>query len=163
MLVGHADGGRVAELAELAERHGVADRVWSPGELDAERLAAIFRSADVVVSLGDDGGASAACAAAMACGAPVVATTGNGMADLVVDGVSGLLLPARDVDHVAEVVRGLVTDGPRRDAYGIVAADRAAACFSWDRVVTTAERAYRRAVSNGRFVGKSVAGSFTEA
>lgn len=148
-----------ARIRALAERLGVADRIRIVGGLPATDLAALFRSADLVVSVPDkDTPRGPACAEAMACGAPVVATNVD---DTVLDRVSGVIVPPGDSpDHVARVLRKLVADDPRRTAYGIAGADRAAACFSWERVATDVESAYTSAVHTGRYTGRDLTGRY---
>lgn len=154
-----ADDEDAARLRDLAERLGVVDRVALVGALPAADLAGLFRSADVVVSVPDnDTTRGPSCVEAMACGAPLVAT---GVDDIVVDGVSGVTVATgAPPDQLAAVLRKLVADEPRRTAYGIAGADRAAACFSWGRVTTDVESAYTSAVRTGRFTGTDLSGKY---
>jgi glycosyltransferase involved in cell wall biosynthesis len=69
----------------------------------------------------------------MACGVPVVASAVGGMLDTVVDGMTGLLVPPRCPERIAEAVGELLADPARRAAMGSVAADRAR-LYGWDRV-----------------------------
>ncbi|MQA82429.1 MAG: glycosyltransferase [Streptosporangiales bacterium] len=146
-------------IRDLAERLGVAARVTMVGTLPAAELADLFRSADVVVSVPDnDTPRGPSCVEAMACGAPLVATDVD---DIVLDGVSGVTVAAgASPDRLAVVLRRLVADDPRRTAYGIAGADRAAACFSWGRVATDVETAYTSAVRTGHFTGRDLTGKY---
>ena len=53
---------------------------------------------------------------AMHAGVPVIATRIHGLPELVTDGVNGLLVPAQDVDALAEAIRKLAADRPLRSA-----------------------------------------------
>ena len=54
---------------------------------------------------------------AMACGKPIVATTAGGMPEVVEDGETGLLVPPRDHEAMADAIVRLLNDdalaGPR--------------------------------------------------
>jgi glycosyltransferase involved in cell wall biosynthesis len=71
----------------------------------------------------------------MAHGRPVVATAVGGLLDLVVDGETGLLVPPRDPAALRSALRRLLSDEQLRQRLGQRARERAAAEFSWPRVV----------------------------
>jgi glycosyltransferase involved in cell wall biosynthesis len=54
----------------------------------------------------------------MACGLPVVACHGSGSAEVIENGVTGLLIPPRDVDALHEVLARLLTDESMRTEMG---------------------------------------------
>lgn len=129
-------------LLDLAEQAKVADRVRLVGSVAAEDLPALYRSADVV-----------ACAPwyepfgltpleAMACGVPVVAYAVGGLAESVIDGVTGTLVQPRDVRGLGSALRTLLGDEVRRISYASAAVDRVRSRFSWERAAFDAERAY---------------------
>jgi glycosyltransferase involved in cell wall biosynthesis len=70
---------------------------------------------------------------AMACGVPVVATSVGGLADTVVDGLTGDLVRPRDPRALGAAIRRLLGDNMRRLAYATAALDRARQCYTWKR------------------------------
>ena len=139
-------GGRSEEVRRLREHagaSGVGDRVRLVGRVPQVAMPALLRSADVVVCAGSDGAVTPL--EAMACGVPVVAATVGGAMDTVVDCVTGLLVPPDDPRVLARVLRPLLADDARRDAYGIAAADRVEARFSTTRIAAETVRVYRQA------------------
>jgi glycosyltransferase involved in cell wall biosynthesis len=71
---------------------------------------------------------------AMACGVPVVATSVGGLADTVVDGVTGDLVPPRDPHRLGLALRRLASDEVRRLSYAAAAVDRALHTYAWPRI-----------------------------
>ncbi|MFE9746680.1 glycosyltransferase [Saccharothrix saharensis] len=139
-------GGRAEDvrgLREHARACGVGDRVRLVGRVPRVAMPALLRSSDVVVCAGADGDVTPL--EAMACGVPVVAATVGGATDTVVDGVTGLLVPPEDPRTLARVLRPLLADEARRDAYGIAAADRVEARYSTARIATETVRVYSQA------------------
>src|SRR5262249_30156536 len=67
---------------------------------------------------------------AMAAGLPVVSTAVGGLAEVVEDGRTGLLAPARDDAALAEKVLWLAADAGARESMGRAGGDRARAVFS---------------------------------
>jgi glycosyltransferase involved in cell wall biosynthesis len=70
---------------------------------------------------------------AMAAGLPVVATAVGGVPELVVDGETGVLVPARDVDALARALGRLVRDPELRARLGEAGRKRAEALFDLPR------------------------------
>ncbi|MEE3918474.1 glycosyltransferase [Micromonospora sp. BRA006-A] len=85
-LDGHAEARR---LRELAERAGVAEQVKLVGAVPHDQMATWYRSADVVACTPHYASAGRVSLEAMACGVPVVGYAMGGIADAVVDEVTG--------------------------------------------------------------------------
>ena len=70
----------------------------------------------------------------------------QGLRDIVVDGVTGLLVPPRSPHAVATAVRELIADPVQHGAFGVAGRDRAETRYSWGRAVVDLVGAYERAV-----------------
>jgi glycosyltransferase involved in cell wall biosynthesis len=70
---------------------------------------------------------------AAAMGRPAVTTDWPGCRDVVVDGVTGLLVPPRDAGALANALRRLLADPARCEAMGVAARAHAEAAFSNER------------------------------
>jgi D-inositol-3-phosphate glycosyltransferase len=131
-------------LIAEAERFGVADRVTFTGKVAAGSLPALLRSADLLVSAVPDDPSGAVAIASMACGTPVAASAVGGLSDAVLDGTTGVLVPPDRPDILARRVRLLLASPLRLEAFGIAAADRATARYSWDRISRETLAVYER-------------------
>jgi glycosyltransferase involved in cell wall biosynthesis len=78
----------------------------------------------------------------MACGTPVASLAADASADVVLDGTTGVLVPPGRTGLLARRVRVLLASPLRLEAFGIAAADRARARYSWDRISREALAAY---------------------
>jgi glycosyltransferase involved in cell wall biosynthesis len=132
----------VRRLRALARKAHVEDRVHVRGRVGRAELPALLRSADAVVCVPWYEPFGIVPLEAMACGVPVVASAVGGIIDSVVDGKTGVHVPPRRPDVVAEVLRDLLPDEARRAAYGAAGAARARARYSWTRVAGTTLGAY---------------------
>jgi glycosyltransferase involved in cell wall biosynthesis len=130
-------------LTELARRLRVADRVRLLGQVSRQEMPALLRSADAVVCTPWYEPFGIVPIEAMACGVPVVATSVGGLTDTVVDGVTGLHVPA-DPLALAGATRSLLASEYRRSALGMAGRDRARSRYSWDRVAAETARVYQR-------------------
>jgi glycosyltransferase involved in cell wall biosynthesis len=68
---------------------------------------------------------------AMAAGVPVVAARATGAVDLVDEGVTGYLVPPRDISAYADAIQRIVAEPALRDSLG-AAGHAKAAGFNWD-------------------------------
>jgi glycosyltransferase involved in cell wall biosynthesis/phosphoheptose isomerase len=150
VIAGGPDASAVANdpearrLTSIAEGCGVRDRVDVRGRVDHDRLPELLRSADVVASVPWYEPFGIVPLEAMACGVPVVAAAVGGMIDTVVDDLTGVHVPPRDPERLAEVLRTLLDDPERRRAYGREGVDRAKRLYAWDRVASATLQVYTK-------------------
>jgi glycosyltransferase involved in cell wall biosynthesis len=148
MLVIAGDGPLRPELEAMVARLGVERQVTFAGW--RRDLASLYRTLDIVVLCSRNEGTPVAVIEAMAAGRAVVATDVGGVADVVVDGVTGLLVPARDADRLAGAVERLVSDTAERQQMGCEGRRRAAHRYSHDRLVNDTAALYREQLAAKR-------------
>lgn len=109
LIVG--DGTLRGALEEEARQLGIADNVIFTGERrDVPRL---YKLMDVKVISSIYEGTTLTVFEAMAIGTPVVATTVDGVEEVIEDGATGMLVPPKDAASIAEVVTDLLTNPDR--------------------------------------------------
>ncbi|MGH9136481.1 MAG: glycosyltransferase [Acidimicrobiales bacterium] len=134
------DGPLRHDLETLAAAEGVDARFL--GALDHDDVlacyqrAAVFALACVVTSTGDRDGLPTVVLEAMASGVPTVTTALNGLSDAVVDERTGLLVPERDPNALADAVQRLLAHPAWAGALGQAGRARVAEHFSLDASVT---------------------------
>jgi D-inositol-3-phosphate glycosyltransferase len=149
-----AGGGEAGELSSdpearrlqaIAREIGVAARVDFRGGMEREALPALYRSADAVCATPWYEPFGMVPLEAMACGVPVVASAVGGLVDTVVHGKTGLHVPPRSEDAIAQAVRQLLADEQWREALGSAAAERARR-YGWARIAEATLDAYAETV-----------------
>jgi glycosyltransferase involved in cell wall biosynthesis len=144
---GSADAASNSErdrLDMLARQHGVADRIRFVGQMSRGQMAALLRSADVVVCTPWYEPFGMVPLEAMASGVPVVGSAVGGLLDSVADGRTGILVPPWDPAAIARAVRTLLDSPERRAAFGSAGRERALAHYTWDRVAASTAETYTR-------------------
>lgn len=112
----------LAGLGEGIDRR----RLHTPGLLPPDQLRNLFRISRVHAYLSRPYVPSWSLLEAMACGAPVVAFSDAGVEELVINGVSGRLVPAGDPTALLQTLLSLLTDAEnaaplRRSAHNHIA------------------------------------------
>jgi D-inositol-3-phosphate glycosyltransferase len=131
-------------LAQLATELRIRSRVKFAGELAPPALAALLRSADVLVSASGYEPDGIAAIQAMACGTPVIGSAVGGQADAVIDGTTGLLIAPQHPAMLVSRLRRLLATPALLRGYGIAAADRAKSRYCWERIARETAAAYER-------------------
>lgn len=101
-LVIAGDGPLRAEIEQVLRDGGVQDLAWLAG--DRTDVPAVMHGLDVFALPSIAEGISNTILEAMASALPVVATNVGGNAELLADGVTGRLVPPRDVDTMAKAL-----------------------------------------------------------
>jgi glycosyltransferase involved in cell wall biosynthesis len=134
-------------LRALIDELGVGDRVHLLGGVARPELPALLRSADLVACCPWYEQFGMVAVEAMACGVPVVASHVGGLAETVQDGVTGIHVPPRRPDRIADAVTRLLADPDRRRRMGSAAVSRARR-FGWDRIAGETLEVGRAAVAD---------------
>jgi glycosyltransferase involved in cell wall biosynthesis len=140
-------GGRVARAIE---RLGLGDVVTCITGISDEELARRYAEAQVVAVPSLYEGFSLPAIEAMACGAPVVATTGGALPEVVgEDGDTALLVAPNDPDALAQAIGRLLDSPELRARLGAAGHSRVLRRFTWQVTAQgTAER-YQALLSAG--------------
>jgi glycosyltransferase involved in cell wall biosynthesis len=120
---------------------GLGERVRFVGEVDD--VEARMAASQVVVLASRWEGLPLVLLEAMRAGLPVVATDVGGVAEAVVDGITGLLVPRGDARRLAGAMAGLVRSPGRRARMGAAARQRYEDAFTLDAMVEETLRVYR--------------------
>jgi sugar transferase (PEP-CTERM/EpsH1 system associated) len=120
VLVG--DGPLRAQLEHRIAAAGLQDCAWVAGA--RSDVAPVMRSFSLFALSSIAEGTPVTMLEAMASNLPVVSTAVGGIPDLVLDGVSGALVPARDPQRMAEALASYVVDDARARQHGAQGRER---------------------------------------
>ncbi len=143
------NSGSGMDLAALAAELGVADLVRFLAPQSRDRLADVYRAADLVAVPSHNESFGLVALEAQACGTPVVAAGVGGLVTAVRDGVSGVLVDGHAPGDWARVLARLLTDPPRRARLSRGATEHASQ-FSWNCSAAGLLAVYRDTVTEYR-------------
>ena len=137
-------GNLMEKLQTLACELGIRSNVIFTGfRADA---CALMSQVDVVILPSLWEGFGIVLLEAMAAMKPIVATRVSAIPEIVVDGVTGLLVPPRDPEALAEAIIALLQDQERAEAMGRAGQERVERHFSVERMVQQTEALYEELV-----------------
>ena len=153
----HLIGGGALEgrLVETAHALGIAGRVRFLGVrghgevLETMRRAYALIAPSVVAANADRESGLIVVKEAAARGVPAVATWHGGIPEIVDDGQTGFLVPARNSSAIADRLRTLLSDRSLRDRLGRAARAKMKACYDLAQRVTALERHYDDVLRGG--------------
>jgi glycosyltransferase involved in cell wall biosynthesis len=106
----HGDGPMRADMAALAQRLGIADRLHLPGPADT--MASSYRAMDLVMLTSRHEGLPNVLLEAQSLGVPVIAPDVGGMAETVWQGVTGWCVRDADAPALADRAVSCLNDSP---------------------------------------------------
>ncbi len=149
-LLAVGEGTHNAALQAVAARVGRPEAVVLPGRVPPSQVSRYLVAADFMVFPSRSEGLPQAVLEAMDQGLPVVATKIGGLPEAVLDGQTGLLVPARDAPALGAAMQRMIDDAAFRTTAAAHSLERARTVFDSQRNAKKLADALRELVSAGR-------------
>jgi glycosyltransferase involved in cell wall biosynthesis len=143
------DGDLRSAVEQFVDVNGLRNVVTVLGRVSD--VGGVLDASDLLLMTSDFEGCPNAALEAQFMGVPVVATAVGGLPDAVIDGRTGFLVPARDVDRLAAAAEKLLADDALRLRFGRAGRQLVQTSFSLDRMVSEHEQIYAQMLSGSRF------------
>jgi glycosyltransferase involved in cell wall biosynthesis len=135
-------------ITRLIRRLGIGDRITFTGRVsDAEFVRQYARAAVAVVASVYEGFGLPA-GEAMACGVPVISTTGGALPEVVGD--AGVLVPPKDSQALAGAITNMLDHPDKAAELGRRGYQRVQRHFTWQRAAEKTVDAYRKTIDDYR-------------
>ncbi len=137
-------------LRRLAQQLGIDDRVEFLGAVPHDRVLQLMAGSRLVLVPSHWEAFGMVCLEAMICGKAIVGSSNGGIAEIVIEGETGRLVPARDPLALAEALQSCLQSPKLLEAMGEAGRRRALEHFTWDQMIDRYEAAFaaaRRGVS----------------
>ena len=135
--------------AILAE-NGMLDRTIFLGSVANSEMPDLYRAADLSVLPSLAEATSIAGLEAMATGLPLVGTDVGGIPTIIEDKATGLIVPPRDPDAMANALGQLISDADLRRRMGAAARAKVEREFTWPVIVRKTVEVYRACLDRAR-------------
>jgi len=141
LLIVGRDDGIASELQAHAAKAGIAENISLLGA--RHDVPNLLEACDIGLLCSHQEGFSNAILEGMAAGLPMIVTDVGGNAEAVLDGQTGIVVPARDPKHIAEAIVCLANNASMRADLGAAARRRLEEHFSLDHCVGSYDELYR--------------------
>jgi glycosyltransferase involved in cell wall biosynthesis len=143
-------------VASAIERLGIADAVTFESAVSDERMVELYALASVAVVPSLYEGFSLPAVEAMACGVPLVATTGGALPEVVgADGVTGILVQPGDPSRMAAAIDMVMAAPELAARLSEAARRRVLDRFTWQACAATTAESYRWTIEHDRAARRS--------
>jgi glycosyltransferase involved in cell wall biosynthesis len=136
------EGEQLGYLEDLAGQLGISENVTFLGVRND--LPDLLAATDSVLMPSLNEGFPRTAIEAMAAGKPVIATRVGGTPEAIIDGETGILVPAKDVEAMAEALNTLVADGELQTRLGAAGRTRAEQNYSLANYVSRLDGLYQQ-------------------
>ncbi len=145
-LVLAGDSPELENIKDLVGELGLGDRVHFPGRADRRQVAAYLAGCEFFVISSPAEPFGIVILEAMAAGAAVIAVNNGGPAEIITNGVNGLLAERSEPGELAAAMQRLITDVPLRNRLAAAGKARAAE-FAWPKIAQQYLDAYLAAAA----------------
>ena len=128
------DGAERENLQKRVGDLGLMDRVHLIGFADRPTAVSLFRGCEMFILPSRHEPQGIVNLEAMACAKPVIASRVGGVPEIVLDGVTGLLVPGEDASAFAQALESLLADPAKARTLGEAGRERVVAEFTWPRI-----------------------------
>jgi PEP-CTERM/exosortase A-associated glycosyltransferase len=148
-------GATYAACRDIAQRHGLAERILHPGHVAAEEVEQLYSVIDILAYPRHNHRMTELVTPlkpleAMAMEKAVIGSAVGGIRELIQDGVTGLLHQSGDIEDLATKIERLADDASLRRALGQQARAWVAEWRDWKPIVTRYEEVYDAATRGRR-------------
>jgi glycosyltransferase involved in cell wall biosynthesis len=135
-------------IKKLVDDLGVGDIVHFTGRIENEEFADYYSKATIAVIPSLYEGFGLPAAEAMACGVPLISTSGGALPEVVGD--AGIIVPPADADSLAREIMFLFNNPDRREKMAQAGMARVDSIFNWSKAAGEMVDVYREAIDGYR-------------
>lgn len=135
-------------IENLVGKLGVGDIVRFTGRIANEEFADYYAKSTIAVVPSLYEGFGIPAAEAMACGVPLISTSGGALPEVVGD--AGIVVPPSDADALAKAITYLLDSPDERKKFAQLGLERANSIFRWKKAAQKVVDVYREAINGHR-------------
>lgn len=136
---------REGNTSRALDELGIRDKVKFVSNLSIDEMRRYYAEATIAVSPSVYEGFGFPAGEAMACGVPVVTTSGGSLPEVVGD--AGVIVPTRDSGALARAIGDLLDNPAKRAEFGAAGYRRIQEKFLWSRAAADAVSVYKDAIA----------------
>ncbi len=136
------------ELVALAKSLGKEDSISFYETIPNSQVPDVIRDSDIFVNCSKKESFGVTVVEGMACGVPVVVTDCPGPREVVVDGVTGIILKDRNPQTMADAFVSLLKDESLRNKMGKAGRERVLELYDWKKNYLLLEGVYEKVIKN---------------
>ena len=136
------------DIAKLVRKLGIGHRINFTGRIDDREFVRQYARATVAVVPSVYEGFGLPVGEAMACGVPVISTTGGALPEVV--GNAGILVPPADSSALARAIGELLANPLKGKDLGLAGYRRVQKHFTWQKAAEKTVNAYREVIDGHR-------------
>lgn len=142
-------GSQLDSLKQLAINLNIQEQVEFKGFIEHSALPIHLNNLDIYVALSrlDSESFGVAVLEASACGLPVVVSDADGLKEVVINDVTGFVVPKNDIEQAAEQLLRLIQSATLRESMGEAGREHVINNYTWEESLHTMIQAYKETIS----------------
>ncbi len=143
----YGNGPLKSELVALAKSLGKEDSISFYDTIPNTEVPQVIRDSDIFVNCSKSESFGVTVVEGMACGVPVVVTDCPGPKEVVIDGVTGIVLKDRSPQTMADAFVYLLSNDELRENMGKAGRERVLDQYDWSKNVSLLEELYKKVIN----------------
>ena len=139
-------GSQEKELKKLTFELGIQNDLRFTGSVPSSEVPQWLNSFDIYVALSIQESFGVAVLEASACNLPVIVSNAGGLPEVVVDGVTGFIVPTKDYKTAAEKILEMSQDPELREKLGKKGREFVVRNYEWSECANVMEQLYREVI-----------------
>lgn len=144
------DGPERSKLERLTRKINLNDKILFLGQLTHSEALRYMTKADIFSLPSWNEGFGIVYLEAMACGKPVIACRGEGIEDVIEDGVTGLLVNPNDLDDLVVKLELLIREPVRARELGMRARELVMEKYTWEENAKNTIAVYKKVLKHAK-------------
>jgi len=142
------EGSLKNRLRSLAGALKIINETEFLGSVPHNEVSKILNEFSVYVAISKNEGFGVSILEASACGLPVVVSDVEGLPEIVQDGITGIIVPAGNVELTTKAIMQLIEDEELREKMGIEGRNFVLKNYEWNKSVLGMEKLYKRIIKD---------------
>ncbi|WP_455656090.1 glycosyltransferase [Phascolarctobacterium sp.] len=148
LIVG--DGSLRKKLEDLTSSLGIDDVTIFTGKVPYDEISKYHNMLSIFIAMSESESFGVSVIEAGACQKPVIVADVGGLPEVVDDGNTGIVVPAKNVEVCADKMEELVLNRELREKLGCNARRRVQQLYDWDKNVALMVDIYKKILSKGK-------------
>ncbi len=141
-------GSQEAELKQLCKIYGLGEDVKFTGWVNYDQVPIYHNMIDVYVALSESESFGVSVLEASACAKPVVVSNVSGFAEIVENGVTGIIVPVKNARVAASAIEKLINDRQYAKAMGEKGRERVERFYNWSSNINDIVKIYNSVLNH---------------
>lgn len=143
-------GSLYEELKNMVTDYGINDQVHFYGSIEHSDVPKVLNQMDIFVAVSRSESFGVAVLEASSCELPAIVSNIGGLKEVVLDGVTGTVIPSEDPVALSKMLKDLILNKDKRKKMGAEGRKRIMGLYKWENNLSSMLNLYNQTINNNQ-------------